>query len=113
MDKKSIFRIEVYNVGNVNFYQVTNTFTTALNALECIVCNLQCLKKFEHYSAFITECKFSNSGVLTAKTVKNKFCLALFTEFDLTDDIHQFHNIAMKLIERKNEIEAANSGTIV
>jgi len=108
-NKKSIFTIEVYDLDKNKFNQVTNTFNSALNALENIVCNLQSQSKFVYHSAFITECKFDKNGLLVPKVIKNHFGLNLFTEFWLTDDIHQFHNIAMDLIEKKNEIEKLNS----
>jgi hypothetical protein len=112
MDKKSIFRIELYDLNGSKFTSVTNTFNVALDELERMFCNLQVLKKFDRYSCFIQECRWSKSGILVSKVVKNLFSLSLFTDFELTDDIHQFHNITMKLIERKNEIEAANRGEI-
>jgi len=110
MEKKSIFKVEVYHCDGAKYFSVTNTFNSALNELERIVCNSQTLRLFGAYSVFIQECKFDKSGVLVSKTVKNTYSMSLFTEFDLTDDIHQFHSIAMDLIEKKNEIEATNRG---
>ena len=110
MEKKSIFTIEVYDLNGNKFKDVTNTFTAALNALECMICNLQSQSKFDHYSVFIIECKFNKSGLLVSKTKVNHFSLNVFSEFDLTDDIHQSHTILMDLIEKKNKRDALNAG---
>jgi len=112
MDKKSIFKVEVYHCDGAKYFSVTNTFNSALNELERIICNSQTLRLFGAYSVFITECKFGKSGVLVSKVVKNTYSISLFSEFNLTLDVHQFHTIAMDLIAKKNKIEAANRGEI-
>lgn len=110
MEKKSIFTIEVYNMTGGKFNSVTNTFSSALNALENILCNLQAQSKFEHYQVFIQESKFDKNGLLVMKTKVNRFNLNVFSEFELTNDSHQFHFIAMDLIEKMNKRIELNDG---
>ena len=108
--KKSIFSVELYNAeNNDKFKDVTNTFNSALNALENMLCNLQSQNKLGLYSVFIHECKFDKNGLLVLKTKNNTFSLNVFSQFELTSDIHQFHNIVMDLIEKMNERIKLNS----